>query len=220
MRKRHLEMALSRLSAISQPDPALEQYSTPAEIVSSILWEAFEHGDITDRSVLELGCGGAPFALGALMLGASTATGVDIDPRCIEVAERNLHDIARSGLIEGSDRCHFMIGDIGKVYPDIPKVDTIFMNPPFGAQTRNADREFIRTACAKGSFIYAIHNGGTERFVRSEYTRLGAASVDISNSMMSIPHLFHFHSHERTSIDILLVRVTMCDPSTTCDHPP
>ncbi|MGA1819847.1 MAG: METTL5 family protein [Thermoplasmatota archaeon] len=220
MRKRHLEMALSNLPALEGPDPALEQYATPVEISSNILWSALENGDILDRTVLELGCGGGPFALGALMLGASSAAGIDIDPRCIELAERNLHDLVRAGLIADPESCSFMLGDAGDTGTGIPDADTVFMNPPFGAQTRHADRDFIRTACRKGSVIYSIHNGGTGKFVRSEFERNGAASIEMTSSLMPIPHMFHFHSHERTSIDILLVRVTMCDPSTTCDHPP
>jgi len=202
-------MALSGLMALSDPDPSLEQYATPVEISSSILWKALENGDIIDRSVLELGCGGSPFALGALMLGSSSSIGVDIDPRCIELSKENLSKVATSGLVKIPESFGLLLGDLGVIGPDIPRCDTVFMNPPFGAQNRNADREFIKVACRKGTVIYAIHNGGTERFVRSEYGKMGAVTIEVENSRISIPHMFHFHNRERVSIDVILARVSM-----------
>jgi len=174
-----------------------------------MLWEALENGDIIDRSVLELGCGGSPFALGALVLGSSRSIGVDVDPKCRELTLNNLRKIVSSDLIEGPERFEFLLGDISVMGSEIPKTETVFMNPPFGAQNRHADREFIRMACQKGSMIYAIHNGGTERFVRSEYKKMGAVSIEVENGRMSIPHMFSFHSRERASIDIILISVSM-----------
>ena len=65
-----------------------------------------EHTRPGDR-VLDLGCGSGILAIAALRLGASHATGVDIDPKAVDVAYENaaLNDIGR-------DRCRFLAGNV------------------------------------------------------------------------------------------------------------
>ncbi|MGA1872426.1 MAG: METTL5 family protein [Thermoplasmatota archaeon] len=205
MRKRHLEMALSKLPDLEDPDPGLEQYRTPPRLVCDILWQALENGDINNRTVLELGCGGAPFALGSMMLGAARTSGVDKDPRCLSLAGSNLRSCIEKGWIDGSMPLQLILGDVSDPSIDIQDHDTVFMNPPFGAQKRHADRDFIRTACRKGSVVYGIHNGGTRDFVMNEYDRMGAGELDVFEGRMDIPHRFHFHTEEMRIIDILIV---------------
>ncbi len=57
--------------------------------------------------VLDLGCGSGILAVAALCLGASWATGVDIDPKAVDVAYENaaLNDIGR-------DKCRFLAGNV------------------------------------------------------------------------------------------------------------
>lgn len=57
--------------------------------------------------VLDLGCGSGILAAAALCLGASWATGVDIDPKAVDVAYENaaLNDIGR-------DKCRFLAGNV------------------------------------------------------------------------------------------------------------
>ena len=57
--------------------------------------------------VLDLGCGSGILSVAALLLGAETALGVDIDPKAVDVAYENA---ALNGL--GRDRCTFLAGDI------------------------------------------------------------------------------------------------------------
>ncbi|MBN1538567.1 MAG: 50S ribosomal protein L11 methyltransferase [Candidatus Thermoplasmatota archaeon] len=209
MRKKHLEIALSEMKDIAEPDARLEQYRTPPSLVSDILWEAMGGGDIGDKSILELGCGGAPFALGALMLGARSALGMDMDPRCLEVAGKNLALLVNEGYLGKNSTLELIEGDVSDPALEIPVTDTVFMNPPFGAQNRNADRGFIMRACRCGSVIYSIHNGSTRKFVLAEYERMGASNIEIMEASIELPHRFHFHRMERGTIDVLLLRVSM-----------
>ncbi|MBN1390865.1 MAG: 50S ribosomal protein L11 methyltransferase [Candidatus Thermoplasmatota archaeon] len=206
MKKRHLEMSISEMRDIEGPIASLEQYRTPASMVADILWDALDRGDVAGRSILELGCGGAPFALGALMLGADSAVGVDIDPRCLEIAWKNFEGCVKEGYLDGNTDLCLMEGDISDPSLSVPGSDTVFMNPPFGAQNRHADRDFIKKACHSSSVIYSIHNGGTDRFVRSEYGRMGASDVEMVKAIMELPHRFHFHRSEKGKVPVLLVR--------------
>lgn len=205
MRKRHLEMALSRMDDLEEPDPGLEQYRTPPGIVADILWMALENGDIIEKSIIEPGCGGAPFALGALMMGASKATGIDIDERSIHLAVSNRNRLIGDGLLTKDDDAIFIVDDIASSALKIETADTVFMNPPFGAQKKHADRPFIDAACRLGRSLYCIHNGGTEDFVAKTYKNKGFEIADIRRTSMEIPHMFHFHEKERSSIEVLIL---------------
>ncbi len=57
--------------------------------------------------VLDLGCGSGILAIAALCLGARWATGVDIDPKAVDVAYENA---ALNGI--GRDRCRFLAGNV------------------------------------------------------------------------------------------------------------
>ncbi|MFA7342169.1 MAG: 50S ribosomal protein L11 methyltransferase, partial [Candidatus Methanomethylophilaceae archaeon] len=78
MKKRELEMRLQRLLPMPAPDPALEQYATPASIAADVLFQAYGNGDIADRKVVDLGCGNGIFAIGAWLLGAEKVLALDV----------------------------------------------------------------------------------------------------------------------------------------------
>jgi ribosomal protein L11 methyltransferase len=59
------------------------------------------------RPVLDLGCGSGILSIAALALGASTAMGVDIDPKAVDVAYENA---AMNGI--GRDRYTVLAGDV------------------------------------------------------------------------------------------------------------
>ena len=60
-----------------------------------------------DSLVLDLGCGSGILAVAALCLGARHATGVDIDPKAVDVAYENA---ALNGI--GRDQCRFLAGNV------------------------------------------------------------------------------------------------------------
>jgi ribosomal protein L11 methyltransferase len=66
------------------------------------LEEAVDGGE----NVLDLGCGSGILSIVALLLGANSAKGVDIDEKAAEVSRENA---ARNGV---ADRCEFICGDI------------------------------------------------------------------------------------------------------------
>jgi putative methylase len=200
-------MLLSRFSDFEDPRPELEQYLTPSALVADILFTALSEGDIQGRSVMELGCGPAPFAIGSLILGASEVHAVDIDPRAVEIAEANLQMVIGSDLLGESSRLDIITGDVSNDDLGLPRVDTIIMNPPFGSQNRKADRPFIKAAAGHAGSIYSIHNGATIPFLEKEWNRHGGRITHMERRSLEIPHRFSFHTREMSLTDIVILRV-------------
>jgi len=209
--RRRLEMLLSRMKDIDDPDPSLEQYRTPSDLVVDILLRALSDGDIKGRSVMELGCGFAPFAIGAMILGASSVHAVDIDPRAIEKARENLALISRSALPDHGNRIELICADVSEEEPYLPMVDTILMNPPFGSQKKNADRPFIKAAALHAGSIYSIHQGSTLPFLKKEWERFGGEIVHSEFRSITIPHRFHFHNRESLSARVVVIKVRVAE---------
>ncbi len=197
---------------LEDPDPKLEQYLTPTHIAVDILVNARENGDIEGKKVAELGCGGAPFGIGSWILGAREVLCVDIDPRCIKLAMNNLEQAGTDPRVGNPPgRVEFEQMDISDPASDLPLVDTVFMNPPFGSQSRRADRPFIREAMRMGNTIYSLHNGVTRPFLLKEIDRLGGKVLDEETYRMGIDHRYHFHTKERLLIDVILLRYRVGD---------
>jgi len=121
--------------------PELEQYRTPPAIAAELLALARDDGAVEGRRVLDLGCGTGTFALGAALLGAQEAVGLDVDAESVALAREAALAMGVAG------RVRFEVGDVAAWEPDGP-FDAAVMNPPFGAQAanRHADRTFLEAA--------------------------------------------------------------------------
>jgi putative methylase len=194
-RKRRLEIVLQKLRPLATRSPRLEQYSTPATIAADVIWEAFNAGDIAGRNVADLGCGNGVFAIGAKLMGAGDVLGVDIDEGAVGLAREN----ARSLSLE----IEFRKSDIKDVKGQF---DTVLQNPPFGAQTRHADRAFVEKAIEIAPRVYSLHNAGTEAFVMKMARSLGAVSVPVKSYKLEIPYAFEFHRKAVETVPVVLLR--------------
>lgn len=176
---------MARLEAVpdfAAPQASLEQYRTPPEVAADLLWEAHHEGAVTGRDVLDLGCGTGMFSLGAHLLGASSVTGVDVDGAALEVA---------SAIVPGE----FVAADVAQWQP--PRTyDTVFMNPPFGAQQRGADRPFYACAAAavdRRGTCWFLAQPRTERFLGGQAHALGASLERVRSWKYPIEARFPFH---------------------------
>ncbi len=175
--------------------PKLEQYPTPADVAADMLWEAFAAGDIDGREVVDLGCGNGIFAIGAMLMGARRAVGIDVDAESVRVAGEN----AAHAEVE----VKLLMGDVSEVQGSF---DTALVNPPFGAQTRHADRPFIKKALQVARRTYSLHNDGTERFVGKLVASLGGTAVSVKRYKFEIPYAFEFHRKAKESVSVSLLR--------------
>lgn len=194
MKKKNLEMQLQKIPPLIHPDVRLEQYSTPAEIGADVLFEAVSHGDVEGKNVLDLGCGNGIFAIGAAMLNSRTSVGVDLDLSAILQARRNASDLDTDVEFVRADARRFAA-----------KVDTVVMNPPFGAQNRGADLPFLMTAMSIAKSVYSIHMAETEDFLLRAVGAGGFRMDFQKRYKFEIPHMFAFHTKMRKNVEVMLL---------------
>jgi len=195
MKKRQLEMMLQKLLPLSSRSSSLEQYMTPADVAADILWEGLTAGDIEGRSVIDLGCGNGVFAIGSMLLGARHAAGIDVDPGAILTARGNAKALSLDIDFEEKG-----------VASVTGKFDTVLQNPPFGAQTRHADRAFIKKALELAPRTYSLHNDGTEGFVAKLVSSLGGDVKPLKKYKFEIPYAFEFHRKATETVSVVLLR--------------
>ncbi len=195
MKKKQLEIALERLEGFSNPSFQREQYATPASVAAEMLYLAGLRGDL--GTVCDLGCGTGVLAVGAALLGATKAVGVEIDAGALAVARRNAEKL-------GVD-VDFIRADVNSV--NLKGIDTVIMNPPFGAQKASrGDRAFLSKAQKIARTIYSLHNLGSLGFVS------GFVKPCVVQEVYRIPfpmkRCFEFHSQDIKIIEVELYRIT------------
>lgn len=205
MRKRNLEMIISSLSRHPEPDAKWEQYSTPSKMVCDILYHADSILDIKGKKVVELGCGNGPFAIGSWILGADHVTGIDIDERAIIQAKNNLSRLMGQLEPTPNGNVEFIVGDVMAMEGPEKQFDIVFMNPPFGAQKKHADRPFIEKAVSLAPFTYSIHNGNSIPFLKKVTRSMGVELDLLWKDELDIPAMYSFHRKERKAVEVVVV---------------
>jgi putative methylase len=150
VRKLDLERFLSQIEPHPSPQVSLEQYTVSEAVAATVLYlAAYTNGDITGKTVLDLGCGTGRLAFAASYLGAELVVGVDIDKKAIKAASENSEKAGFKANVQ------WVIGGINAITGSF---DTVLQNPPFGVQKRAADRKFLEKALEVGKVVYSLHN--------------------------------------------------------------
>ncbi|AHG03687.1 RNA methyltransferase [Halobacterium sp. DL1] len=199
--KRALERRLSAVEGFRNPSAALEQYPTPADIAAHLLHLADLHGDVAGRSVADLGTGTGMLALGAATRSPERVIAIERDPEALAVARENEERVDPGVAVD------WLLGDATR--PPLSSVDTVVMNPPFGAQAgqRHADREFLAAAADVADVSYSIHNSGSRAFVESFATDRGGELTHAFAAEFDVDRQFDFHTSERETLDVEAFRV-------------
>ncbi len=204
VRKRNLEIALSKVEAHPTPKAYLEQYTIPANIAAEILYiAAYVNDDIIGKNVVDLGCGTGRLAIGAALLGAKEVVGVDIDKTAVKLAWKNA---AKLGV---KYKTQWLIADVDALHGVF---DTVIQNPPFGVQKRKADRKFLQKSLEIAHRIYSLHKGESNKdvkmlakrgtrvmsvsssaFLKSFIEKHGGKICAVYAMVMTIPYMFKFH---------------------------
>ncbi len=182
--RKKLEIFLQNLSKPEIYNISLEQYPTDSVTASTLLWNAFYDGNIFGKTVMDLGTGNGILAIGAKYLGASEVTGIDKDPKMI--------DLARVNAIKSNLNVNFVNMDINEI---TGKYETVIMNPPYGSIIKHSDLPFIDTAFIVGNNIYGIHNYKSLDFLKDYYNKKGEIKrIDIVD--VNIPMIYPHHKNK------------------------
>ncbi|MDG6220115.1 MAG: METTL5 family protein [Candidatus Thermoplasmatota archaeon] len=195
MKKKELEMLLQRAPPIPEPVAALEQISTPGSVAADMLYRAYAMGDIAEKCVADLGAGTGTFAVGAALLGASRVLALEISEKLVEL---------------GRGFCASMGVEVEWQHMDVScfseKVDTVLMNPPFGAQKKHADRPFLDAAIGCSMTIYTLCLEASEEFVCNYGGEAWCGEV-ITTYKFPVPYAHPFHRKERKMFEVSLIRL-------------
>lgn len=219
IRKLDLEFFIASLTSQPNPQARLEQYTTPEVIAANMLYlAAYTNDDIIGKSILDLGCGTGRLSLGAAYLGAKNVVGIDIDKLAIKTAFKNAEKAYLTKHIE------WITGDIASISG---KFDTVLQNPPFGVQTREADRAFLTKALEVSDSVYSFHNHpevdlklikllknhdliqvAPSTFLEQYITKHGGYVKAVYSMCMTIPRLFEFHKKLKHDfiIDLYIIK--------------
>lgn len=202
-KRRELEIALESMTRMNEFDQSLEQYPTPASIVSTVLHSAhMEHGDISGKTVCDLGCGDGIFAIGAALLGAEQVIGVDVQSKALKASQRNSRQLGTEDTVD------WVLGDVSSLQT-LRSVDTVVSNPPFGVKKRGADLRFLQKAISIADVTYSMHLAGDKNrvFLEKEINRLGAKVTQLETFQFPIPKLFESHRKQKHMINVDLYRI-------------
>lgn len=196
IKRKQLAILLQGLEPLPRPQAGLEQYATPAEMAAEVLFRAYGNRDVFQRAVADLGCGNGLFALGAARLMAERVVAVDVDPEAVAVATRSA---ARLGL-----EVEFRVQNVTDFRE---RVDSVFMNPPFGGQRKHADRPFLEAALRAGSVVYTFHHAETREWVARRVEALGGIVDERTTYKFPLPHLHPHHRKDMGEVEVDLYRI-------------
>jgi putative methylase len=222
MDRRGLERRLQPLAGFADPDPALEQYPTPADVAAHVVHLAALQGDLS-RPVFDLGAGTGVLALGAALAGAQRIVGVERDPGALRVARENEAALAAASAETETGvtapvltPVSWVCGDAARppVCPGEPAA--VLMNPPFGAQSgsEGADRAFLAAAADLATVSYSLHNAGSRAFLDSFVADRGGEVTHAFAVEFDVDRQFDFHTEPRATIAAEAYRVRWSDSET------
>jgi len=210
VRKLDLEIALAKIDPHPYPKAHLEQYTITPEVAAEILYiAAYTNNDVTDKTILDLGCGTGRLAIGGVLLGAKEVVGIDIDKSAVRAAHRCAERLG------AKEKTNWVVADIAALRGTF---DTVLQNPPFGVQKRKADRRFLEKALEVGKHIYSLHksnrkklesatNSGKRKshlasatrspFLEKVIAEHGGKVTAVYRMLMMIPRIFEFHTKQK-----------------------
>lgn len=199
MNKKNLELVLSRLKGFLNPKPSLEQYITPSKIAASLLWEAYMHGDILNKTICDLGSGTGILSLGAGILGAKKVVGIEKDKEAVKIANENKKILKLENVV-------FLNKDIKDI--DI-KADIVIQNPPFGVQksAESKDVIFLKKAIEIAPIVYSIHAFVTLDFIKRFCNENNLGLKILKKESLRIPAIFTFHKKPKKEVNVVILRI-------------
>ena len=212
MRLRRLSMKLSSLDQLADKVLHLEQYSTDGNLASQWIYDIIEFGDFfTDCRVCDLGSGNGVLGLGCLLMGASSATFVEIDQNACATIKSNA---SKLGISNDINVLNIDVNDFDIIKN---KFDLIICNPPWGYQNHKADRGFLHTILNLKTPSHLMHSSNSQHleklFIESHWT-----VNRYRDALFSIPATYRHHKSPNSTTSASIWRLMPPDTSNTPDR--
>ncbi len=206
--KKELISIIQNTETFTNPIIELEQYSVNASCAVDIIYYAgFEFNDINQAFVYDLGAGTGRLSIASAFFNASYVLSVDIDINALKILKKNVHSLELDNIIFPlcADIEFFEISQ--RAFLKKVKVTTI-MNPPFGVQTKFADRIFLKKAFKFSDIVYSIHlaNKKVFNFISTYINKLGWKIDNLLPFNMILEKTFPFHTQKTKKIDVHIYR--------------
>ncbi|MFW9875720.1 MAG: METTL5 family protein [Candidatus Thorarchaeota archaeon] len=206
--KKNLISIIQTTESFNNPKIELEQYCIDAACAVDIIYYAgFEYNDINNSMIIDLGAGTGRLSIASALLRSNYVLSVDIDINALIILKKNAISLDLTDIIFPicADIERF---EISKIHlPKKMKITTI-MNPPFGVQTRYADRTFLQKAFSFSDVVYSIHlaNPKVEKFILGYIKSFNWKIDNILPFNMVLDKTFPFHTQQAKSIDVNVYR--------------
>ncbi|MEE2985741.1 MAG: methyltransferase [Candidatus Thermoplasmatota archaeon] len=181
MKLRQLAIQLSKLPPHPCNDVELEQYQTEGNLAALWLAQIDAVDGLEGKTVLDLGAGNGILGYGAQLLGAKV-TFVEID----EDAARLCSELGPT-----------ISGSVDEV--ELPQVDIVITNPPWGVQKHGADRIFIEAALRCAPVLHILHSAKAKHLPEGEV---------ILEGEFRMPATYKHHSSRMGKTSIKCWRIT------------
>ncbi|XP_052813906.1 rRNA N6-adenosine-methyltransferase METTL5-like isoform X2 [Mya arenaria] len=207
MKLKELESHLGDVDVFEKPKVLLEQYPTTPHLAACMLHTIHStYNDLEDKHVLDLGCGCGVLSIGAVMLGASKVTGIDIDEDALEMCRQN----ADFFDIENID---LELHDVTSMAPEVIErlkgtVDTVVMNPPFGTKRNEGiDMEFVKTALhLTDNVVYSLHKSSTREHIEKKAEDWGVKMEVLAKMRFDLKQTLKFHKKKSLDIEVDFIK--------------
>ncbi|MFX0034416.1 MAG: METTL5 family protein [Candidatus Hermodarchaeota archaeon] len=206
--KKQLIFIVQKTETFTNPKVELEQYCIDASCAVDIIYYAgFEFNDINENIIIDLGAGTGRLSIASALLKASYVLSIDIDLGALNILRKNILKLKLDNIIFPicADIEYFEISK--KNIPEKMKVTTI-MNPPFGVQTKYADRRFLVKAFSFSDTIYSIHlaNEKVHKFILSYIKKFDWKIDNVFPFTMVLEKSFPFHNRRAKKINVNVYR--------------
>ncbi|MFX1500089.1 MAG: METTL5 family protein [Promethearchaeota archaeon] len=206
--KRELISIIQNTESFNNPKVQLEQYCIDANCAVDILYYAgFENNDINNALVVDLGAGTGRLSIASAFFNAHYIISVDNDIKALNILKKNIHNLELSHIIFPVCADIEFFGISHRYLSKSIQITTI-MNPPFGVQTRFADRFFLKKAFEFSNIVYSIHlaNEKVNKFISTYINNLGWKIDNIVPFTMILEKKFPFHTQKTKKIKVNIYR--------------
>ncbi|MCD6371151.1 MAG: 50S ribosomal protein L11 methyltransferase [Candidatus Aenigmarchaeota archaeon] len=202
MKKKELEIILSKFKLPEKFEVSFEQYPLTPEIAADVLFLAYVSKDIENKIIADFGCGNGILGLGAALLGAKKVFLIDIDEKMIETAKENFSMMSKSL----KSKVLFLNEDILNFDEE---VDVVLQNPPFGSKKKHYDIIFLEKALEIAKKIYSIHRYDEEslEFLRKFVEERSGKVMLTKVYEYKLKKIYKFHKKPVKIFKIVLLKI-------------